>query len=61
MCEHTNTEYRRAMGHRHLGFSDERVSEMFDDAGFGGVRMNRLRPDVSTSGPPLFAALARVE
>jgi len=60
MCEHTNEEYRRGMGHTHLGFSNERVIGMLGDAGFGSIRVNNLRPDVNSSGPPLFAAVARV-
>ncbi len=63
MCEHTNDEYRRGMGHKHLGFSEGEVIGMLEGAGFGGVggvRVNNLRPDVKSSGPPLFAAVARV-
>ena len=60
MCEHTNDEYRRGMGHKHLGFSNQEVIGMLGEAGFGSIRVNNLRPDVSTSGPPLFAAVARV-
>tara|TARA_R110000737_G_scaffold2923_10_gene9371 strand:+ start:173951 stop:174931 length:981 start_codon:yes stop_codon:yes gene_type:complete len=61
MCEHTNSEYRRSMGHAHLGFSQERMTGMLKEAGFEGIRMNTLRPDTSSSGPPLFAAVARVD
>ena len=60
MCEHTNDEYRRGMGHKHLGFSEGEIIGMLEGAGFGGVRVNNLRPDVNSSGPPLFAAVARV-
>jgi SAM-dependent methyltransferase/DNA-binding HxlR family transcriptional regulator len=60
MCAHTNEDYRRAMGHVHLGFSDHEISEMLDEAGFRRVTVNPLRPDVNSSGPPLFAAVAWV-
>jgi len=60
MCEHTNDEYRRGMGHKHLGFSNNKVIGMFEEAGFEGIRINNLPPDVRSSGPPLFAAVARV-
>ncbi len=60
MCEHTNDEFRRSMGHTHMGFSEGEMTGFLEDAGFGGVRFHPLRPDVSTSGPPLFAAVARV-
>jgi len=60
MCEHTNDEFRRGMGHKHLGFSNQTVIGMMGEAGFGSIRVNTLRPDVNSSGPPLFAAVARV-
>ncbi len=61
MCEHTNDEYRRSMGHSHLGFSNKSITDLLHGAGFEGVRINTLRPDVRSSGPPLFAAVARVK
>lgn len=61
MCAHTNDEYRRSMGHTHLGFSDDEIAGMLEEAGFGGIRISTLRPDMTSSGPPLFAAVARVE
>jgi ubiquinone/menaquinone biosynthesis C-methylase UbiE/DNA-binding transcriptional ArsR family regulator len=61
MCEHSNNEYRRSMGHAHLGFSHEHITGMLTEAGFGQIRINTLRPDMNSSGPPLFAAVARVE
>ncbi len=60
MCAHTNEDYRRAMGHVHLGFGDQEISEMLSEAGFSRVTVNPLRPDVNSSGPPLFAAVAWV-
>ncbi len=60
MCEHTNDEYRRSMGHRHLGFSHGEILEMMGGVGFDGVRVDILKPDVSASGPPLFVAVGRV-
>jgi len=60
MCEHTNEQYRRSMGHAHLGFSEGEITRMLGEAGFGDIRINTLRPDVNSSGPPLFAAVARV-
>lgn len=60
MFEHTNEEYRRSMGHTHLGFSEESMAGMLREAGFSRVQINGLRPDVKSSGPPLFAAVAWV-
>ena len=58
MFEHTNEEYRRSMGHTHLGFSEDAMRGMLREAGFSRVRIYGLRPDVKSSGPPLFAAVA---
>ncbi len=60
MCEHQRHEYRHAMGHVHLGFSEEERREMFELAGFGDVRIHTLRPDTNASGPSLFAAVAHI-
>ncbi|MFK7758657.1 MAG: ArsR/SmtB family transcription factor [Phycisphaerales bacterium] len=61
MCEHTNQEYRRSMGHKHLGFSNAEIIDLFTSAGFEDIRVNTLRPDVDSSGPPLFVAVARIQ
>jgi len=60
MCQHDRHEYRHAMGHVHLGFSDEQQSQIFKQAGFNAIRINKLRPDVEASGPSLFAAVAQI-
>ncbi|MGV6814108.1 MAG: ArsR/SmtB family transcription factor [Phycisphaerales bacterium] len=61
MCEHHRHEYRHAMGHVHLGFSEQERRSMFESAGFHHVRINTLRPDTNASGPSLFAAVAHVK
>jgi len=58
MCQHDRHEYRHAMGHVHLGFSEKERVEMFKQADFKNVRVNKLRPGVDASGPSLFAAVA---
>ncbi len=60
MCGHDRIEYRHTMGHVHLGFSEEERIEMFKEADFTNVRVNKLRPDVGASGPSLFAAVAHI-
>ena len=60
MCEHQRHEYRHAMGHVHLGFSEKERRDMFELAGFGDVRIHTLRPDTNASGPSLFAAVAHI-
>tara|TARA_A100001391_G_scaffold183750_1_gene151153 strand:- start:146 stop:1123 length:978 start_codon:yes stop_codon:yes gene_type:complete len=60
MCEHNRHEYRHAMGHVHLGFSDEQQTDIFHKAGYQHVRIHKLRPGIDASGPSLFAAVARI-
>lgn len=60
MCVHDRIEYRHAMGHVHLGFSDEQRDSIFEQAGFSRVRTHKLRPEVEASGPSLFAAVAYI-
>jgi SAM-dependent methyltransferase len=60
MCHHDRHEYRHAMGHVHLGFTESEQTSIFERAGFKNVRVNKLRPHVAASGPSLFAAVAQV-
>jgi len=60
MCGHDRHEYRHTMGHVHLGFSEKERIEMFKEADFKDVRVNKLRPDIHASGPSLFAAVAHI-
>jgi ubiquinone/menaquinone biosynthesis C-methylase UbiE/DNA-binding transcriptional ArsR family regulator len=60
MCGHDRIEYRHAMGHVHLGFSDSQREDLFREAGFSSVRTHKLRPGVEASGPSLFAAVAHL-
>ncbi|HEY1913061.1 MAG TPA: metalloregulator ArsR/SmtB family transcription factor [Vicinamibacterales bacterium] len=58
MLPHERENYRQQMGHVWLGFSDGQMRRMFDDAGFGEVRIVALPPDPRTKGPGLFVATA---
>ncbi|MBL8746618.1 MAG: metalloregulator ArsR/SmtB family transcription factor [Phycisphaerae bacterium] len=60
MFEHQRTEYRHTMGHRHLGFSAERMSTLMTGAGFTDVRVLPLRMEAGSKGPGLFVATGRV-
>jgi ArsR family transcriptional regulator len=60
MFEHDRDEYRQAMGHKHLGFSEERMRGMFEEAGFDRARVATLRGAAEAKGPSLFVATARV-
>lgn len=59
MVAHDREEYRRTMGHHHLGFAAEDLEAWAESAKLKFVRYRRLRPDMTTKGPGLFAALLR--
>lgn len=60
MFPHDRHEYRHRMGHKHLGFSSERMEQMCDSAGFDAVRVRALTLESESQGPSLFAARAWV-
>lgn len=59
MGPHERAEYRHKMGHRHQGFSEERVTGMYEAAGFERPRFRWLTADPEARGPGLFAAVGR--
>ncbi len=59
MLAHTREDFMRGMGHRHLGFSRERIAEMFAAAGLGVPRLVELPSDPEGKGPGLFVAVGR--
>ncbi len=61
MVRHERHEYRREMGHRHLGFADEEIRDMFTGAGFEPPRIRHLPGEPDAKGPGLFAASARLK
>jgi ArsR family transcriptional regulator len=56
MTPHEREEYRHQMGHVWLGFSEEQVLRLLDQAGFGAVRVLALPPMTEAKGPALFVA-----
>jgi ArsR family transcriptional regulator len=58
MLPHDRESYRQQMGHVWLGFSDEHVRRMFQQAGFEKVRVVAIPPDPRAKGPGLFVATA---
>jgi ArsR family transcriptional regulator len=56
MLPHDRESYRQQMGHVWLGFSDEHVRRMFQEAGFEKVRVVAIPPDPRAKGPGLFVA-----
>jgi ubiquinone/menaquinone biosynthesis C-methylase UbiE len=59
MLPHDRESYRQQMGHVWLGFSDEHVRRLFQEAGFEDVRIVSLPPDAKAKGPGLFVATGK--
>ena len=59
MLPHDRESYRQQMGHVWLGFSDDHVRRMFQEAGFEEIRVVALPPDTRSKGPGLFVATGR--
>jgi ubiquinone/menaquinone biosynthesis C-methylase UbiE/DNA-binding transcriptional ArsR family regulator len=60
MVQHDREEYRRTMGHMHLGFSERTIESLLHEAGFVDGRVWELPSDPDARGPGLFAATARL-
>lgn len=58
MQPHAHREYKRTMGHKHLGFDPDALTGMLARAGLGEVRISALPADPEAKGPPLFVAVA---
>jgi ArsR family transcriptional regulator len=58
MTPHDREEYRQQMGHVWLGFSEESMRKMLEQAGFASVNIRVLPPATEAKGPSLFAASA---
>lgn len=58
---HDRADYRHEMGHKHAGFEPGAVRTMFESAGFVGVRIRTLPPDIHATGPALFVATGRIQ
>ena len=59
MLPHDRESYRQQIGHVWLGFGDEHVRSMFQEAGFEEIRIVALPPDARSKGPGLFVATGR--
>jgi ubiquinone/menaquinone biosynthesis C-methylase UbiE len=56
MLPHDREHYRQQMGHVWMGFSNEHITRMLAESGFGDVRVVSLAPDPKVKGPGLFVA-----
>jgi ubiquinone/menaquinone biosynthesis C-methylase UbiE/DNA-binding transcriptional ArsR family regulator len=64
MFPHDREGYRQQMGHVWLGFPEDMLGRMLQEAGFGRGRIVALPPDAKARGPALFvdrAEKGRVE
>lgn len=59
MAAHDRTDFRRTMGHKHLGFSLEDITEHLKGAGFGDIHVHPLPSHPDAKGPGLFVATGR--
>jgi ArsR family transcriptional regulator len=56
MLPHDREDLVATMGHAWPGFSTEQMTAWLTAAGFGGLRLRALPPDVDARGPALFLA-----
>jgi ArsR family transcriptional regulator len=61
MLKHDREEYRRSVGHKHLGFSEKDAREMLTRAGLTDIRFVTLPGESDAKGPSLFAATGTAE
>jgi ArsR family transcriptional regulator len=59
MAAHEHEEYRQRMGHVWLGFSEEQLQRLVEQAGFRSIRIDPVPPAPEARGPGLWAAVAR--
>jgi len=60
MFAHDRREYRHTLGHKHLGFSPETMTDMCARAGLVGTHIRAIPTDPQSEGPGLFAATSYV-
>jgi ArsR family transcriptional regulator len=59
MLTHDRESYRQQMGHVWLGFGEDHVHRLCQEAGFDAIRVVALPPDARAKGPGLFVATGR--
>ena len=58
MLPHDRDEYRQAMGHVWLGFSEKQIEKLLRGAGFDAIRILSMPAEPQVKGPALFVASA---
>lgn len=61
MVRHERAEYRRTMGHLHLGFDEATMVGWMREAGLSECVYRTLPPETGARGPGLFVATGKVE
>jgi ArsR family transcriptional regulator len=56
MAAHDREEYRQRMGHVWLGFAEEHIRRLLEQAGFSSIRVDALPTPPDAKGPGLFVA-----
>lgn len=60
MHQHSHADFRKVMGHRHLGFAETELRAIYDAAGLAPPRIVTLPVSAEAKGPGLFVATAEV-
>jgi ArsR family transcriptional regulator len=60
MVSHGREEYRRLMGHKHLGFSKDEMTGLLARAGLTDTWYQELPSEPSAKGPGLFVATGTI-
>ncbi len=58
MQAHDRREYRTTMGHKHLGFTDDAISELLREAGFQNPQLTVVSGAPDAKGPNLLLVMA---
>jgi SAM-dependent methyltransferase len=59
MVAHDRQDYRQSMGHVHLGFSEDTIRELAEEAGFHLHSWRTIPTPADVQGPPLFVAVVK--
>lgn len=61
MLRHDREEYRRSMGHKHLGFDESEIALAMESVSFADIRVGALPGETHAKGPSLFVASGKAK
>lgn len=61
MLDHNREDFRRVMGHKHLGFARKAIDALVREAGLSPTTFRELSREVDAKGPGLFVAIGTKE